>query len=75
MTYTEPHNKGMHPTGQNGGRRVMPEPLPSWRITAKSGCPRQPSAAGHKSGDKWRVTLRQAQGRLSDEQGAAKANL
>jgi hypothetical protein len=28
-----------------------------------------------KSSDKWRVTLRQAQGRLSDEQGAAKANL
>jgi len=50
--------------------KLMEDPRPERLFPTTIG-----GGATVKSSDKWRVTLRQAQGRLSDEQGAAKANL
>ena len=48
-----------------------PEARPRALVRRGSEAVVERAGAAVKSSDKWRVTLRQAQGRLSDEQGAA----
>ena len=47
-----------------------PEALPRPRVRRGNEAGVERAGAAVKSSDKWRVTLRQAQGRLSDEQAA-----
>jgi hypothetical protein len=48
-----------------------PEAGPQPRVRRRNEAVVERAGAAVKSSDKWRVTLRQAQGRLSDEQAAA----
>jgi hypothetical protein len=50
---------------------VEPEARPRPRVRRGNEAAVERAGAAVKSSDEWRVTLRQAQGRLSDEQAAA----